>query len=178
MPNFRRVFIPGGTWFFTVNLLERDRTLLVDHVGELRHSIFRVKRRYPFRIEALVALPDHLHAIWTLPPGDSNFPLRWRLIRSAFSRTIPKDERRSEVRVRRGERGLWQRRYWEHSIRDQHDFKQHVAYCYLNPVKHGYVASPAAWPHSTIHRDVRCGRQQRDFDPSLFVNDPDFVGRD
>jgi putative transposase len=178
LPNYRRVFIPGGTWFFTVNLLERDRTVLVDHIGELRRSIHRVKRRYPFRIEALVVLPDHLHAIWTLPPGDSNFPLRWRLIRSAFSRTIPKDERRSEVRVRRGERGLWQRRYWEHSIRDQHDFNQHVAYCYYNPVKHGYVASPAAWPHSTFHRDVRCGRQRPDFDQSLFANDPDFVGRD
>jgi putative transposase len=178
MPNYRRVFIPGGTWFFTVNLLERDRTLLVDQIRELRHAVFRVKRRYPFRMEAMVVLPDHLHAIWTLPPGDSSFPLRWRLIRGAFSRTIAKDERRSEVRIRRGERGIWQRRYWEHSIRDQNDFNRHVAYCYFNPVKHGYVSSPAAWAHSTFHRDVRCGRQQPDIDQSLFANDPDFVGRD
>lgn len=174
MPNYRRVFISGGTWFFTVNLLERDRTLLVDRIRDLRLAVYRVKRRHPFRIEAMVVLPDHLHAIWTLPPGESNFPLRWRLIRSAFSRSVPKTEWLSDVRVKRGERGIWQRRYWEHAIRDECDFNRHVAYCYYNPVKHGYVTTPAAWPHSTFHRDVRCGRQAADIDISLLSDDGDY----
>lgn len=174
MPNYRRVFISGGTWFFTVNLLERDRTLPVDRIRDLRLAVYRVKRRHPFRIEAMVVLPEHLHAIWTLPPGESNFPLRWRLIRSAFSRSVPKTEWLSDVRVKRGERGIWQRRYWEHAIRDEGDFNRHVAYCYYNPVKHGYVTTPAAWPHSTFHRDVRCGRQAPDVDVSRLSDDTEY----
>ena len=118
MPNYRRVFIPGGTWFFTVNLLERRQRLLTENVTTLRHAIFWTKRCLPFRIDALVILPDHLHAVLTLPPGDANYPQRLRHIKSRFSKSLPKSEWLSGVRKKRGERGIWQRRYWEHYIRD------------------------------------------------------------
>jgi len=109
MPNYRRAFIPGGCWFFTVNLLERRRTLLVDHIDSLRASIARTRRKYPFEIDAFVVLPNHLHAIWTLPPGDADFSTRWRLIKTAFAKSLPKQERLSAVRKARNERGVWQR---------------------------------------------------------------------
>jgi putative transposase len=163
MSPYRRIFVPGGTWFFTVNLLERRTRLLTQNITPLRHAIFWTKRRLPFRIDALVVLPDHLHAVITLPPDDSNFPLRLRHIKSHFSRSLVKTEWLSTVRQKRGERGIWQRRYWEHYIRDKQDFRNHVAYCYYNPVKHGHVQSPRDWPHSTYLRDVRAGRFEADF---------------
>jgi putative transposase len=170
MPNYRRVFNPGGTWFFTVNLLERRTKLLSVHVTALRHAIFWTKRRHPFRIDALVILPDHLHTVITLPPDDSDFPTRIRLIKSRFSKSLPKTERLSAVREKKGERGIWQRRYWEHYIRDERDLRNHVAYCYYNPIKHGYVTRLSDWPHSTYRRDVRAGRFEADTD----FNDTDF----
>ena len=163
MPNYRRVFIPGGTCFFTVNLLERRQKLLTENVTVLKHALFWTKRRLPFRIEALVILPDHLHAVLTLPPDDANYPQRLRHIKSRFSKSLPKAEWLSGVRKKRGERGIWQRRYWEHYIRDERDFRNHVAYCYYNPVKHGHVTRIKDWPHSTYHRDVRVGRFESDF---------------
>ena len=163
MPNYRRVFVPGGSWFFTVNVLDRSSQLLTEHVDLLRHSMFRFKRSLPFRIEAMVILPDHLHAIWTLPPGDSDFPTRWRLIKTRFSKHVTKTESIDATRRHRGERGIWQRRYWEHYIRDEDDLNTHIAYCYFNPVKHGLVERVGDWPHSTFHRDVRAGRAAPDF---------------
>lgn len=157
MPNYRRALVPGGCWFFTINLLERRKTLLADHVGILRDAVQRTRMRYPFTIDAIVVLPDHLHAVWTLPPGDTDFPLRWRLIKSRFSKAIPKQERLNRVRRERGERGIWQRRFWEHLIRDETDYARHVEYCYINPVKHGLVTRVRDWPHSSFHRDVRAG---------------------
>ena len=162
MPDYRRVFIPGGTYFFTVNLLERKGRLLTENIGSLRHAFFWTKRRWPFRIEALAVLPDHLHFVMTLPEVDTNFPLRLRHIKGQFSRRLAKSEWRSDVRERRGERGIWQRRFWEHSIRDEIDFNHHINYCYFNPVKHGLVSNIGDWPHSTYHRDVRCGRYAAD----------------
>ena len=114
MPNYRRAFVPGGCWFFTVNLLERSQTLLIDHVDELRGAFDRTKVKYPFEIDAIVILPDHLHAIWSLPPDDAEFSTRWRLIWTQFAKALPKRERRSAVRQKRNERGIWQRRFWEH----------------------------------------------------------------
>lgn len=176
MPDYRRARVPGGTWFFTVNLLERRTSLLVDNIEWLNTSIRRTKRRHPFRIEALVVLPDHLHAILTLPEGDADFSMRWRLIRSAFSKSLPKTEWLSAVRKRRGERGVWQRRYWEHFIRDERDLAHHMAYCHFNPVKHRLVERIADWPHSTFHRDVRCGRALPEVDVSML--DEMSVGED
>jgi putative transposase len=154
---YRRVDVTGGTYFFTVNLAERKKTLLVDHIDILRAVIQKVKSVHPFRIDAMVILPDHLHAVWTLPVGDCDYPTRWMLIKSGFSRQIPKDERRSESRQAKGERAIWQRRYWEHLIRDERDYEKHVDYIHHNPVKHSYVKWAADWPYSTFHRYVERG---------------------
>jgi putative transposase len=102
-------------------------------------------------------LPDHLHAVWTLPPGDGDFSTRWRLVKSRFARSLPRLERLSAVREARRERGIWQRRFWEHLIRDEADYARHVEYCCINPVKHRLVARVRDWPHSSFHRDVRAG---------------------
>ena len=157
MPNYRRAFVPGGCWFFTVNLLERGTSLLTENIDTLRDATRRTMRSDPFRINAFVVLPDHMHAIWTLPPGDADFSTRWRLIKTRFARAIPIGERRSAVRIARGERGVWQRRFWEHLIRDEDDYQRHVEYCAINPVKHGLVRRVADWPYSSFHRDVRAG---------------------
>jgi len=117
MTNYRRIYTPGATWFFTVNLAERKgNRLLVENIDCLRNAFEIVKTRHPFRIDAVVILPDHLHCIWTLPPNDTDFSVRWGLIKATFSRTIEKGERISTSRQKRGERGLWQRRFWEHQI--------------------------------------------------------------
>jgi putative transposase len=157
MPNYRRAFVPGGCWFFTVNLLERRSTLLVDHIASLRESVANTRHKYPFEIDAFVVLPNHVHAIWTLPPGDADFSIRWRLIKTAFAKTLPKHERLSAVRTARNERGIWQRRFWEHMIRNETDYARHIEYCYINPVKHGLVTRVRDWPHSSFHRDVEQG---------------------
>ncbi|RJF75054.1 REP-associated tyrosine transposase [Rhodopseudomonas palustris] len=154
MPNYRRAFVPGGCWFFTVNLLERRNTLLVDHIAILRDAVARTRQRLPFEIDAVVVLPDHLHAVWTLPPEDADFSTRWRLIKTHFAKGLPKQERLSVVRARRRERGIWQRRFWEHLIRDEDDYARHVEYCMINPVKHGLVSLVQDWPYSSFHRDV------------------------
>ena len=171
MPNYRRAFVPGGCWFFTVNLLERSQTLLIDHVDELRGAFDRTKVKYPFEIDAIVILPDHMHAIWSLPPDDADFSTRWRLIRTQFAKALPKRERRSAVRQKRNERGIWQRRFWEHLIRDDNDHARHVEYCYFNPVKHGLAQRVRDWPHSSFHRDVRRG-----FFPLDWAGDMDASG--
>ena len=133
MPNYRRAYVSGGCFFFTVNLLERRRTLLVDQIALLREAVATTRRNHPFTINAFVVLPDHLHAVWTLPPDDRDFSMRWRLIKSRFARALPKRERLSDVRIARGERGIWQRRFWEHLIRDEVDYARHVEYCYIIP---------------------------------------------
>ncbi len=153
MPNYRRVFVPGGTWFFTVNLLQRQRNnLLIREIVLLRETVKKVRARYPFHIDAWVVLPDHMHCIWTLPVGDADFSTRWRLIKSGFSKALPNTERRSKVRIEAGERGIWQRHFWEHYIRDDVDFQRHVDYVHVNPLKHGFVERVIDWPYSSFHR--------------------------
>ncbi|HXS73786.1 MAG TPA: transposase [Rhodanobacteraceae bacterium] len=151
VPNYRRVRIPGGTYFFTVNLQQRDRSLLVEHVGHLRCA-FRVARaERPFEIVAAVVLPNHLHCIWRLPDGDADYAIRWRHIKTLFSRSLMIVGSASR-RTSRSERGIWQRRFWEHCIRDERDLLAHIEYVHFNPVKHGYVSETREWPYSTIHR--------------------------
>ena len=157
MTRYRRAFVPVATYFFTVNLADRSTTLLVDHIDLLREAIRYTRKRYPFVIDAMVVMPDHLHAVWTLPPGDADFPIRWRLMKTLFSRNLPHGEHRRASRVSRGERGIWQRRYWEHLIRDETDYARHVDYIHWNPVKHGHVVQVLDWPYSTFHRFVRDG---------------------
>jgi putative transposase len=157
MPNYRRAFVSGGCWFFTVNLLERRRNLLVDQIDNLRIAVAATRKTLPFTIDVFVVLPDHLHAVLTLPPVDADFPTRWRLIKSRFARMTPKHEWLSPVWTARRERGIWQRRFWEHLIRDEDDYARHIEYCYINPVKHNLVRRVSDWPHSSFHRDVRAG---------------------
>jgi putative transposase len=157
MTNYRRNFVPGGSFFFTVNLAERQLRLLTEHIDELRTAFRVTKTTHSFTTEAIVVLPDHLHAIWVLPEGDDDFATRWRLIKSTFSRALPKVERISESRRTKGERGIWQRRYWEHTLRDEGDFVRHADYIHFSPVKHGHVARVVDWPYSSFHRLVRLG---------------------
>src|SRR5215475_2606823 len=163
MTDYRRNFIAGGSFFFTVNLAERRLSLLTSHIDELRSAIRETRKRHPFTIDAIVVLPDHLHAVWTLPEGDADFATRWRLIKSAFSRSLELDELVSASRASKGERGIWQRRYWEHTIRDEDDFGRHVDYIHINPVKHGLVTRVHDWPYSSFHLYVREGILPRDW---------------
>ncbi|MEO4047954.1 transposase [Pseudomonas sp. CAU 1711] len=157
MTAYRRDRTPGATWFFTLNLADRSQSLLTDSIDLLRASFRQTMNRHPWQIDAIVVLPDHLHALCTLPPGDVDFALRWRLIKTEFSRALPCTEHRSPSRQSKGERGIWQRRYWEHRIRDEKDFGQHVDYIHHNPRKHGYVQCVADWPWSSFHRYVQAG---------------------
>ncbi|ROH85522.1 transposase [Pseudomethylobacillus aquaticus] len=156
--DYRRVWHAGGAYFFTVNLLQRrENDLLLRHVDSLRLVVLSVQQRHPFTIHGWVVLPDHLHALIELPANDADYATRWRLIKSEFSKSIPDREYRSATRRKRGERGVWQRRYWEHCIRDEADYRAHMDYMHINPVKHGLVSMVKDWPHSTFHRLVKQG---------------------
>lgn len=152
MPNYLRPRQPGARVFLTVTLAERGARWLVDHIESLRMAVRRTRDERPFGIDAWVVLPDHMHCVWTLPEGDRDFSTRVQVIKSRFSRTVPMGHRRLSHVVRR-ERGLWQRRFWEHHIRNEADFHNHIAYCWHNPVKHGFVERPEDWPFSSWHRD-------------------------
>ncbi|HEX6441349.1 MAG TPA: transposase [Stellaceae bacterium] len=156
MPDYRRNRIPGAPYFFTVNLRDRRSDLLVAHIDVLRDAVRGVRLELPFRIDAWVVLPEHMHCLWTLPEGDSDFPERWRRIKAAFTHALP-DPERSLTKLRNGERGIWQRGYWEHTIRDEHDYAAHMDYIHFNPVKHGYVVNPGEWPFSSFRRCVEAG---------------------
>jgi putative transposase len=166
--DYRRAWHPGGTYFFTVNLLQRrDNDLLVQHVDTLRSVIKNVKNRHPFIIHAWVVLPEHMHCVIELPDKDADFATRLRLIKSDFSKAIAKTEYRSDVRINRGERGIWQRRYWEHLIRDEADYQAHMDYVHINPVKHGLVKAVKDWPYSTFHKLVEQGIYPQDWGGGL-----------
>ena len=174
---YRRARDEGATYFFTLNLAERHRTLLTDHVDMLRDVMRDVQRRHPFHIGALVILPDHLHAVWTLPRGDADYPTRWMTIKAAFSRRVAPGEQRSASRASKGERGVWQRRYWEHLIRDEADHARHVDYIHYNPVKHGLARRAAEWPFSSIHRYIERGALPADWGGGGNLGDGDFGER-
>ena len=163
MPIYRRNFVAGASYFFTVNLAERRLRLLTDNIDLLRAAFRYTRLRRPFAIDAIVVLPDHLHTIWTLQQGDSDFAVRWQLIKANFSRGLAQGERISASRLRKRERGIWQRRYWEHTLRDDGDVARHVDYIHFNPVKHGHVDRVGAWPFSSFHRMVRLGSYPDDW---------------
>ena len=148
---YRRANTEGGTYFFTVNLADRQADTLVRHVDALRKCMHTMKAAHPFALVAMVVLPEHLHAIWRLPAGDADYSTRWALLKAGFSRRVQAGESISQSRAAKRERGLWQRRYWEHQIRDEDDLARHVDYTHFNPVKHGWVSAAADWPHSTLH---------------------------
>lgn len=156
MVGYRRARVAGATYFFTVALRDRRTNWLVLHVDALRESIHLARREAPFVIDAMVVMPDHLHAVWTLPPGDADFPGRWRKIKARFTRTLVQ-RGVPLMRNHKGEYDLWQRRYWEHLIRDDRDLSRHVDYIHYNPVKHGFVERPTAWRWSSVHTYIRRG---------------------
>ncbi|WP_374600157.1 transposase [Niveibacterium sp.] len=140
MPDYRRNRVPGGTFFFTVTLLERKATTLVTQIDTLPEAVRAVATRHPFHIDAWVVLPAYMHAVWTLRPGDVDYSGCWRAIKIAFAKNLPKTECISAVCSARDERGIWQRRFWEHTIRDERDYAVHLDYVHINPVKHGLVS--------------------------------------
>jgi len=163
MTAYRRNLVAGGTYFFTLNLADRRLSFLTDNIGLLRAAFRYTRARHPFTIDAIVILPDHLHALWTLPAGDSDFSTRWRLIKTTFSRGLHLSERVSASRLQKRERGIWQRRFWEHTIRDGGDFARHMDYIHFNPVKHSYVERVQDWPFSSLHRMARLGCYPREW---------------
>lgn len=178
MSVYRRPAVTGAQVFFTVTLATRGGDLLVREVNLLREAVRATKTERPFGIEAWVVLPDHVHAVWQMPSGDRDYGVRWGAIKSRFTRALREKGRRlglyptddvqggsgmvgwnptlrSASKVRKGDAGVWQRRFWEHHIRDDADYWAHVRYCWNNPVKHGLVTRPEDWPWSSVHRDRR-----------------------
>ena len=150
MPHYRRSLVAGATYFFTVNLADHRSTVLVDQVGALRDAVRKVRAARPFHVDAWVVMPEHMHAMWTLPEGDADYAGRWREIKKAFSRSIQRP-------------CVWQKRYWEHTIRDDRDYAAHFDYIHLNPYKHGLVRNVRDWPYSTFHRFVAAGIYSADW---------------
>jgi putative transposase len=173
MTAYRRNFIPGGSFFFTVNLADRQLRLLTENVEALRSAFRETRQRHPFTIDAMVVLPNHLHAVWTMPEGDRDFATRWRLIKSTFSRSLAAGEPVSASRAAKRERGIWQRRYWEHTIRDENDLVRHVDYVHINPLKERV----RDWPYSSFHRMVKLGIYPEDWGGDAVKLNGDFGER-
>lgn len=163
MSRYRRDHTPGAAWFFTVTLADKNSSLLTTHIDLLRSAWRRTASQHAFETVAVCILPNHLHALWRLPPDDSDYALRWSLIKAGFSRYLPAASDRTGSKLRRREKGIWQRRFWEHRIRDEHDMQHHVDYIHFNPVRHGLVARVKDWPHSSFHRQVRDGLLAKDW---------------
>jgi putative transposase len=183
MSEYRRYYVPGGTYFFTVVTYQR-RPILIDTPARacLREALASVRDRWPFTIVAMVLLPNHLHAVWTLPFSDANYSTRWRLIKERFTRHFldhvgaAEGPTPSPSRSRRQEQNVWQRRFWEHVCRDEDDLKRCVDYVHWNPKKHGFVRQVGQWRWSTFHRYVRRGEYDSDWggsDPAPGFNMPD-----
>jgi len=168
MSDYRRYFVPGGTFFFTLVTHRRARVFASAAARGLLGSVIRRCRvRYPVEVTAIVLLPDHLHTLWTLPEGDAAYSLRWRWIKREFTRRWlaigGKEQSQSSSRVAQRRRGVWQRRFWEHTIRDEQDLEAHFDYIHYNPVKHGLVRRPRDWAWSSFHRWVRVGHYSMDW---------------
>ena len=162
MVDYRRNYVCGGNYFFTVNLRDRGSRLLLEEINLLRCCMRSVQKVYPFRVDAVVILPEHMHVIWTLPETDRNYSSRWRRIKSAFTRGLLQ---RAHLRRKnkRHEYDVWQHRFWEHTIRNDRDFENHVNYIHYNPVKHGWVRRVVDWPYSSFHRYVKRGLLSEDW---------------
>jgi putative transposase len=176
MVRYRRNLVPGGTFFFTVALADRRSSALVDHIDHLRAAFRTVQDRKPFTVDAIVVMPDHLHAMLSLPEDDGDFPGRWKAIKAMFSRNIAADGAPMSRNLR-GEYDLWQRRYWEHTIRDEADFERCADYIHYNPVKHGHASAPADWSFSSLHRYVRDGILPSDWGGDGVASKGDFGER-
>ncbi|MEA3411324.1 MAG: transposase [Pseudomonadota bacterium] len=165
MSNYIRAFVPGGCFFFTVVTHARQPFFANgNHVDRLREAFRRVMEKHPFAIDAIVILPDHLHTIWRLPDDDSDFGSRWRLIKHFVASGI------EGTTNRRGEKQVWQRRFWEHVIRNDEDWRNHMDYIHYNPVKHGYTETPAEWRYSSFLRSVDKGWYEPDWGSAMPAN--------
>ena len=168
MPEYRRAYIPGGTFFFTLVTYRRAR-FLCDHRARsiLRECIHACRQRHPFVVEAMVLQPDHIHAMWSLPEGDADFSTRFLVLKKSFTerwlRAGGWEGAISNSRRRNRRRGVWQRRFWEHVIRDQDDFNNHLNYIHYNPVKHALATCPHAWPYSTFAGWVKKNAYAKDW---------------
>jgi putative transposase len=181
MPEYHRSIVPGGVFFFTVVTFQRARILTLTESREFLHAAWKkVKERYPFQTDAVCLLPDHIHCIWSLPEGDANYSLRWSEIKKSFSKAYLKQfgtiESKNVSQQKRGEAAVWQRRFWEHTIRDLDDFNRHINYIHFNPVKHGLVNNPEDWQWSSYHRFLRQGYYEDGWGAidELFNSDADF----
>ena len=154
---YQRHYVQGASYFFTINLADRSSDLLIEQIETLRYAFKIVKQKHPFDIDAIVILPDHLHMLCTMPRDDANFSIRIKLIKYYFYYHIAKTESISNSRRKKEERSIWQRRFWEHCIRDEGDYRAHIDYIHMNPVKHGYVEHIKDWPYSSFHRFVAAG---------------------
>jgi putative transposase len=168
MPNYRRVLRPGGTFFFTVVTFGRSPFLCTEHARAFfRNAIEACRGRWPFEIDAFVLLPDHTHSIWTLPDGDCDYSKRWAWIKREFSSTWlasgGTELAPSEGQLRQRRRGVWQPRFWEHTIRDDADLANHFDYIHFNPVKHGLARCPHGWNYSSFHRHVAMGNYDQNW---------------
>ena len=177
---YRRTRIPGATYFFTA-VAYRRRPIFASQAAvlALEEAIAGVRVRHPFEVDAQVVLPDHLHAVWALPEGDADYSTRWRLIKSSFTRACLQSQpaaASNASRAAKGEQTVWQRRFWEHLIRDTRDFAAHVDYIHYNPVRHGLVAAPRDWPHSTFAEWVARGVYEPDWGSDEMPKLPDWVG--
>lgn len=179
MPSYIRARVAGGTYFFTAVTFRR-RSILIspESRAALRHAIDAARKRYPFRIDAWVLLPDHLHCIWTLPEGDTDYSVRWGIIKAGYSSAMRPLLHRCELetpsREKRRELSIWQRRFWEHLIRDHDDLRRHMDYTHFNPVKHGLVERVVDWPYSSFHRLVVSGVYPADWGTTEPFDPPDF----
>lgn len=179
--NYRRAKVAGGTFFFTVVTHNRRPFLRIpENIALLRQAFRYAMADHPFKIDAIVILPEHIHCLWMLPVGDADFSTRWRLIKSYFSRHCATRHQGqvSESRQRKQERAVWQRRFWEHQIRDENDFIRHVEYIHYNPVKHQLVSTPIEWAYSSLGRYVQAGIYPADWGAGEPVVFPDEVGHE
>ncbi|MCC6423567.1 MAG: transposase [Phycisphaerales bacterium] len=169
MPEYRRAHVPGGTFFLTLVTCQRVGIFAsTGNINRLRQVIRLVRRERPFEIVAAVVLPDHLHLLWTLPEGDSDFSRRVGRIKALFTQSLQREcpalnESYSPSRQKHREASLWQRRFWEHTIRDEADLRNHLDYIHYNPVRHGLVNCPHAWKHSSFHHWVNVGGYEPDW---------------
>jgi len=164
MTNYRRFYSKGGTYFFTVVTQERRPIFSTEeNIQKLRDAFKAVMKKRPFRIEAIVILPDHIHCIWALPRDDSDFSNRWKEIKYCFSMSYISSFLNAYSKRKKNEKGLWQRRFWEHLIRDQEDYNRHFDYIHYNPVKHKLTERAVDWPYSTFRRFVDKGIYEEDW---------------
>ena len=168
MPEYRRTYVPGGSYFLTISTYNRAPIFRTpENISRLREAIKIVKTDMPFDIVGAVTLPDHLHFIWTLPPEDERYPIRVGRLKSVFTKLLPHNHHPvinlPKSRRKRRESGVWQRRFWEHTLRDEEDFQRHLDYIHYNPVKHGYARCPHAWPSSSFRQWVKKGGYKWDW---------------